>query len=414
MIRVTLDGAPALRWRLDDRKMAWLVTALAVVSLLFAFAVFAADLAADTAHHFGDFFPLWSYAQIAATQGPAALYDQDLVHRAQVAFGMPVNAANPYPYPPPMLLLLWPLSVLPYDAGFAVWSGSMLLACLAALCGGMRCRAILAVAMLLAPSTAACLVTGQSGFLLAALLAGGLRLVRRRPVVAGLVLGLLAYKPQWGIMVPVALAAARQYRSVAAAAAMVLALMAVTSILYGPALWLDWLMALPAYQDTFGRMARAELMPTVAGNAALVGLPGALAAAVQTTATATAAYAVWSVWRPGANRTAIPVTLAAALLATPHAFLYDLPVLTAGALMFAADRYRARHWLTTAEVAVISAVLVLPAAMSIAGAPLPLSTPVILALLHLTHRAALQTTRAGRPAPGYAACGTPAATSAAA
>ena len=54
--------------------------------------------------------------------------------------------------------------------------------------------------LLLAPTTTICLVAGQSGFLLAALLVGGLQLVARRPILAGILFGSLTYKPQFGVL----------------------------------------------------------------------------------------------------------------------------------------------------------------------------------------------------------------------
>ncbi len=48
---------------------------------------------------------------------------------------------------------------------------------------------------------------GQNGFLSAALLAGATHHLDKRPAVAGVCFGLLAYKPQLGLAVPLALAA---------------------------------------------------------------------------------------------------------------------------------------------------------------------------------------------------------------
>ena len=50
---------------------------------------------------------------------------------------------------------------------------------------------------------------GHNGFLTAALFGSGLPLLPTRPVHAGALLGLLAYKPQYGLLIPLALAARR-------------------------------------------------------------------------------------------------------------------------------------------------------------------------------------------------------------
>ena len=62
---------------------------------------------------------------------------------------------------------------------------------------------------------------GQNGFLTAALLGGALVVLDRRPLVAGILLGLLVYKPQYGLMLPIVLAVSGRWRCFAAAAATV-------------------------------------------------------------------------------------------------------------------------------------------------------------------------------------------------
>ena len=47
----------------------------------------------------------------------------------------------------------------------------------------------------------------------AALFGGGLSLLERRPLLAGGLLGLLIYKPQLGLLIPVALLAGRHWRA---------------------------------------------------------------------------------------------------------------------------------------------------------------------------------------------------------
>ena len=51
------------------------------------------------------------------------------------------------------------------------------------------------------------------------LLGGALVSLDRRPLIAGILFGLMAYKPQFGLMIPIALAAGGYWRSFSAAAA---------------------------------------------------------------------------------------------------------------------------------------------------------------------------------------------------
>ncbi len=45
---------------------------------------------------------------------------------------------------------------------------------------------------------------GQNGFLTAALLGGALHWLDRKPWLAGILIGMLAYKPQFGVLIPIA------------------------------------------------------------------------------------------------------------------------------------------------------------------------------------------------------------------
>src|SRR5208282_4425760 len=78
---------------------------------------------------------------------------------------------------------------------------------------------------------------GQNGFLTAALLGAALVQLDHRPLIAGILFGLLAYKPQFGLMIPLALTASGRWRSFAAAAATVALLAVATTIAFGPHVW---------------------------------------------------------------------------------------------------------------------------------------------------------------------------------
>ena len=98
---------------------------------------------------------------------------------------------------------------------------------------------------------------------------------------------MLSYKPQFGLLVPVALLAARQWRTIAAAAATVFVLAVVTELLFGAAIWTDWLAALPVYSRQFAAESSAivHLMPTILAALLQFGLPASVAGPAQWLAT---------------------------------------------------------------------------------------------------------------------------------
>src|SRR5579863_1843942 len=78
---------------------------------------------------------------------------------------------------------------------------------------------------------------GQNGFLTAALLGGALVILDRRPLLAGILFGLLAYKPQFGLMIPIALAAGGYWRTIVAAAITVALLTLAATLAFGVQVW---------------------------------------------------------------------------------------------------------------------------------------------------------------------------------
>jgi len=84
-------------------------------------------------------------------------------------------------------------------------------------------------------------IAGQNGTWTAALFGGGLSLLERRPVLAGGLLGLLIYKPQLGLLIPVALLAGRQWRAFASACVVAGALLAASALWFGTDVWSAYL-----------------------------------------------------------------------------------------------------------------------------------------------------------------------------
>ena len=81
-----------------------------------------------------------------------------------------------FPYPPIAILLLWPLGLLPYGAAYVAWVAVTLGLFLWAVAATCSRSPLCIVSVLVAPVTAATIVSGQSGFLAAALITGGIRL----------------------------------------------------------------------------------------------------------------------------------------------------------------------------------------------------------------------------------------------
>lgn len=317
-------------------------------------------------HGPNDFVAFNSFSHFIRQHPPVLIYDQDLLRRFQ---DLPHNRLFPFLYHPGMMLPLWPLAYLPYDVGYVFWIGLGLVACCVAIAGS-RDGWPLALLVVVAPSTLWTALSGQSTLLLAALLIGGLSLSPRRPLLAGLLIGLATYKPQLGLLVPVALVAAGQWRTISAACATTLCITLLTTLAFGMPVWLAWFHHLSSIIDMRSSqgMIWAPLQATVASNLMTAGVGWRLANTVQVTTCLFSVLCIWYCFRRSAQgqsrnsnlRLEVAALGAATFLAAPYAFTYDLPLLTGAVILFVDERRRAKSTFMFREVLAIIASMVVP------------------------------------------------------
>lgn len=390
--RVPLPGLAnwLLRWEPHRRKTVYLcVMVLGVCAIAMTVYIrkqwdeYAGQAPAHPAA-FGDFFALWSYAKIAYDHPVAELYDFAALHARQVALGMDPAAQNPFPYPPTFMILLWPLGQLPYEAAYLVWIGGSMALFVWALIATCSRLPLCVAAAVVAPFSTAVIASGQSGFLAGALIVAGVRYAGRRPVLGGLLIGILSYKPQLGILVPVALAAAGYWRAFGTACLVVAGMALLATLAFGWAVWPAWISMLPTYADMFDReTVGLKFMPTVTANLRMVGVSPPVANAMQALAAVGVAMVVWDLFRRHRGRLAVAALLVGTFLATPHAFIYDMPMLVGALALFIETRLQLRSTFTLAEVLILLAGTLFPLLMMATGINLPVSTLPLLLLFGL-------------------------------
>src|SRR5262245_59880020 len=147
-----------------------------------------------------DFISLWAAGRLTLEGRPAAAYDWN-AHAEAMAEGLGEKQAHfPFPYPPTFLLVVALLATLPYLPSLLVWASGTL-ALYAAVCARVVGRWQGAVWMCAPFVTLSNFYVGQNGFVTASLLGGGLLLLPSRPVVAGMLIGALSFKPHLGLLV---------------------------------------------------------------------------------------------------------------------------------------------------------------------------------------------------------------------
>jgi glycosyl transferase family 87 len=171
---------------------------------------------------------------------------------------------------------------------------------------------------------------GQNGFLTAALIGGTLGLMERRPALAGVCLGLLTYKPQFGLLFPIVLFADRQWRMIAVACCVAVVLVALSWLAFGGASWQAFAHWMPITSHIVLGEGGADWsrLQSVYGLVRAHGGGEPLAWTIQAVGTVAVATAVLSIWRsPAAFELKAASLAAGTLLATPYVYMYDLVVL---------------------------------------------------------------------------------------
>lgn len=218
----------------QDRRMVLLFMAAIGLFVLFRSALWLGGAIAAAPGIGGD-WDVFGRTVIALERGDIA----GIYRMPEPGADVPAEAYHLYYYPPHALLLLEPLRLPPEAARLPVFEVCTLLLLLLA-AGWRQPSPWIAAALVVAPTVLLNLLAGQNGFLTAALLVGGLRLVPVRPLLGGILLGLLTFKPQLALLVPFALLIDRRWVTILTACTTTVLLVAASAWAYGTAAWVAW------------------------------------------------------------------------------------------------------------------------------------------------------------------------------
>jgi hypothetical protein len=339
-----------------------------------------------------DFSNVYAAGSLTWQGRPADAYEPARQHAAEKAiFGREVPFYG-WHYPPFFLAVAFLVAAVPYAYGLVLWLVASFAAYLAML------RAILPrpETLLIAAAFPAVFINaghGQNGFLTAALLGAALHWLDRRPWLAGLLIGCLAYKPQFGVLIPIALLAGQRWSTIGAAILTVAALVALSLAALGGNVWHAFADSLNFTQTVVLEQGDTGWEKIQSIFSAVRNWGGSLAtayAAQGALALLLAASLAW-LWHSEAAFELKAAALAAgSLLATPYVLDYDLVVL-AVAIVFLA-RHGLKHGFRDFEISLLAAAWLAPLlSRAIAGATgIPLGLMVLLALYgFILRRAAL-------------------------
>ncbi|WIM10916.1 glycosyltransferase family 87 protein [Enhydrobacter sp.] len=292
---------------------------------------------------FPDFLVFHAAARAAIEGKLSVIYDtaaltdfQNKLYAARLPFEL---GFRPFLYPPPWLLGILPFGLLPIGIAVAAFLVLTATFCTIAL-RSMKLTWAAVLVIVTSPAAVWVVLAGQNTFLSIALLYGGLALLERKPIAAGVLLGLLAYKPQVWLLVPVALLAARAWRPLVTVATTVILLLVTSLLAFGSNTWFDFI---AAARHASSGTAAAEMyarvhvhMTTLLAAAKTLGLSDQSAMTLQLLGSAVAVGVVaWVFYRHPASHARTALLVTATFLVSPYTLNYDLLLLMpATALLF--------------------------------------------------------------------------------
>jgi len=365
-----------------------------VLMLLVSFAILVSangNLAWDGKPIGTDFSNVYA-AGIMANEGRAAQVWDWPTHFAvqDQVFGPDLDVYFGWHYPPFFLMVASVLAVLPYLGALAVWQAfgfALYFLTLKEMVSRYHGWLLPVVGF---PAIFVNVTHGHNGFLTAALFGWAFMLIERRPWLSGILIGLLSYKPQFGILIPIALLLGGYYRTFVGASVTVLFLCATVTAIYGFDIWPAFLQSLELTrgiileQGATGWFKIQSIFSFVMLWTDSLALAYSLQFILALGVLASVAIAFWF---PNRMEDRASVIIIGSLLVTPYSLDYDLVAL-APAIAFLAIR-GLREGFSDYEVAALLLVWFAP----LLTRPVMMTTGIPLALIGMLLLFAIVTRR---------------------
>jgi arabinofuranan 3-O-arabinosyltransferase len=277
-----------------------------------------------------DFVNVWAAGRLALEGHPAQAWDWDIQKQVELALlRQEFPGYFAWHYPPPFLFVASLLAQFPYAVAFIGWVSVSFVPYLAMMRAivGRPFGLLLAIAF---PMVFNNTLVGQNGFLTAALIGGTLCLMPVRPILAGICLGLLSYKPQYGLLFPIVLIAASQWTVFFTAGVVAVAMALASWLAFGTESWQAFFHWMPMFSQAFLTEGKATWwkLQSLFSLVRYFGGAEQLAWIFQWTLTASVAAGLVLMWRSRVRYELKAAALATGtLLTTPYLFMYDMMVL---------------------------------------------------------------------------------------
>jgi len=293
-----------------------------------------------------DFNNLWTGGRLALEGHVDWLFDTEKYRAEMRGLLGPNLPAQEWSYPPNMLLIGAPLAMFPPIIAYLIWTlGGLLLLHIAI--KPFKLPTVLHLIILFSPAVFINILLGQNGTFISALLILGLYHAPKKPVLAGICIGLMTVKPQFGILLPFILIASQNWTAFISASLTALGMAVLTSLLFGFDVWGNFLshtqpMMRGIMEAQYPQDYHTNAVPVfIFARAMGAGLFGAYA--VQSIVSTLAIIIAAKLWHKSTNIDHIhrvALTCVLVMLATPYAYTYDMIALGAAIIIVFATSKR--------------------------------------------------------------------------
>lgn len=340
-------------------------------------------------HLGGDFVNYWVAAKTGLSGTLAPLFDpHNYANYAQTLWPDGVKPPDferlNFSYPPHTAILLSGFGLFSYVPAWIIFTLSGLLCFILASRHFVQGRTWLLLAAF-APAGMACITAGQNGFFSAALLIGGLGYLRQKPVLAGILFGLLTFKPQFGVLLVIALLCRRDWTAILSASVTTIILIGLSIGIYGTSPWHSFIVETLPYQQHLLNIRMGlfdHMVPSLYKAVINLGGPVILARFLQGLLMLACLVATIKVFlqRDLNFDLQICFLLTATVLFTPYVAIYDLLILSVATIIFGFTLFRQGKF-GRGPFYLTGAVLMLPIAhVTLSTLGMPIGSLVIIAL----------------------------------
>lgn len=276
------------KWsRLENRIIAYSFLMFAVYLAIFVFFVYfwRGELRNLFSPFCVDFGLFYAAGKMTLAGNVAQIFDVQAHHAmTELVLNLTLPYFLPWLYPPFFLFVIVPLTLLPFDVALIVWLALTLAFMIVAARRMLPSHKKLAFLLVGFPGVFLNLRWGQNGFLSTALLGLSIAFMETSPVLSGVMVGLLAYKPQLAILPFFVLIITKNWKAILSAFSTVISASILSLLIFGKEVWIGFFQSLfhtSSYLMETSKEVTSSIQPTLLTTLIDLGIDSRISLAVQ-------------------------------------------------------------------------------------------------------------------------------------